>query len=224
MNFPNFSDLVPAATGFVGDIITNQQDPQLAYMWEVRVEGQEPKNFEKSIQLFAQSVTIPQRSVEEIRRKYIGETVVHAGSASDPKQLRITFYDDKRLIAYRYFMDWMNTVSDPSYGRQASSTKTRKKVNLKLKDRSDFFVGVEIDFNRAMITTIGDVTLSYDESAPFIFNVTISFDSMIFNGVDYSGRAVTETETDYVDSLNGKVRGTVNSAKEKVSEVGGSLF
>lgn len=224
MNFPNFSDLVPAASGFVGDIITNQQDPQLAYMWEVRIESQEPKNFEKSIQLFAQSVTIPQKSVEEIRRKYIGETVVHAGSTNGPKQIRMSFYDDKRLIAYRYFMDWMNTVSDPSYGRQASSTRTRKKVNLKLKDRSDFFVGVEIDFNRSMIMSVGDVNLSYDESAPFTFDVTVSFDSMIFNGVDYSGGTQSGENTDYVDDLNGRVRGAANTAKEKVKEFGGSLF
>lgn len=193
MNFPDVGDLVPGGSDILGQVITNQQDPQLAYMWEVRVESSDPRNFEKSIQLFARNATIPQRSVEEIRREYIGGSVVHAGHSTDPKQLRITFWDDKRLIGYRYFTDWMNTVSDPQYGRQASSLKTRKKVTLLLKDRTDFFVGVTIDFSRAIITNIGDVTLSYDESIPFLFNVSISYDNMTLNGMDYSGDTKNST-------------------------------
>ena len=218
MNFPDFADLVPAGSDIAGQVITNQQDPQLAYMWEVRVESSDPRNFEKSIQLFARNATIPQRTVEEIRREYIGETVVHAGHATDPKQLRITFWDDKRLIGYRYFTDWMNTVSDPQYGRQANATKTRKKVTLLLKDRSDFFVGLTIDFSRAIITNIGDVTLSYDESIPFLFNVSISYDDMTLNGVQYSGEAnrnsAVEENFNSLNSVNQSVRNATNNVRD----------
>lgn len=219
-------DLVPAGGELLGDIITNQLDPQLGYMWEVRVESADaPRDYERSIQLFARNVTLPQRSVEPIRREYMGESVVHAGYSSDPKQIRVTFWDDKRLIGYRYFNDWINQLSDPMYGRQGRQTMTRKKVVMKLKDRTDFFVGVEIEFTGAFVFNIGDVTLSYDESIPFLFNVGIQYDDMLMNGTRYSMEEIKNAtgNSDFFSKINKQLNDRISAAKNKASDFIGGL-
>lgn len=220
-------DLVPAGGEVLGDILTNQLDPQLGYMWEVRVESMDaPKPYERSIQLFARNISLPQRSVDPIRREYMGESVIHAGHSSDPKQIRATFWDDKRLIGYRYFMDWMNLLSDPQYGKQANQKRTRKKVVLMLKDRTDFFVGLEIEFTNAFVFNIGDVTLSYDESIPLLFNVGFQYDDMLMNGARYSGEDLERVVGggDFLSNISSSVRSTANRARQRASDFVGDLF
>lgn len=218
-------DLSPLAGEILTGVITNQVEPQLSYMWEVRIETP-PRvyGYERNLQLFARNCTIPQRSVEEINRSYAGGEVSHAGFATDPKQFRATFWDDKRLVGYRYFSEWMNQQSDPQFGRQANLLHSRRTIKVRLKDRSDVFLGLELVFTDAYITTLAEIALNYEESSPLMFDATMKYEKLIVNGVDYSLNGSNAGQVDLIGIANSILSNAVSSVTSRVNRAKDTLL
>lgn len=182
----DYNDYTSAGYAIAENLITGQSDPQLNYMWEVTIEGaNRPYDYHSKAQLYAVDCNIPSRSVEVIERKYMGEPVAHTANKSSTNEVRCTFWDDRSLVGYRYFNQWFNMVSDPQFGRKAKDDRIKRKVTLMLKDRTDFFKGGKVDFTNAVVTEIGEVSLSYDESAPMQFEITFRFEDMLINDTTY---------------------------------------
>lgn len=182
----DYNDYTSSGYAIAENLITGQSDPQLNYMWEVTIEGaNRPYDYHNKAQLYAIDCNIPSRSVEVIERKYMGEPVSHTANKNSTNEVRCTFWDDRSLVGYRYFNQWFNMVSDPQFGRKAKDDRIKRKVTLMLKDRTDFFKGAKIDFTNATVTEIGEVSLSYDESAPMQFEITLRFEDMLINDTTY---------------------------------------
>lgn len=180
-------DLTAAGFSLAQGLIKGQSDPQLSYMWEVNINGGHRKyDYHDRAQLFATQCSIPSRSVEVLKRKYMGESVSKPALKDHTDEIRCTFWDDKTLQGLRYFHNWFNMIYDPQYGRKAKESHIERDMVLFLKDRTDLFQGAKIEFTSAWIREIGEVELSYNESAPLQFDVTFHFSDMLINDVDYS--------------------------------------
>lgn len=178
--------LAPGARAAVTGLLTGVSDPQLSFMWEVEVNTPtRTHDFEKSMFLYARTCTIPPRTIEPMERRYIGEVISHPGHSVENRQIEVNLWDDKKLFGYRYFQQWLNLISDPHFGRQVLQNHYKRKVTIRLKDRSDIFTGVKLEFDGAYVSNISDVMMSYEESMPLIYNVSIRFDKMSINGTDY---------------------------------------
>lgn len=197
-----------------------REDVQLGYMWEVGVIGDSGYNrFEDNIvSLYALNCTIPPRSVEDVTRKYMGTEVAHPGFENSPKVIRITFWDDGSLMGYRYFSSWFNQMSDPQYGRQVSADKIKRKLFVALKDRSDVFVNFQMEFTGCYINSIGEVSMTYEESAPFRYNVSFKYDSIIYNGKTYDNPFTAFADKPlFLDILRGKANDLIGGAVSAVT-------
>lgn len=180
------SDYTAAGVAMASNLLTGQSDPQLGYMWEVNIVGaHRPFDYHSNAQLYALDCNIPSRSVEVIERKYMGESVVHTANKASQNEVRCTFWDDRSLIGFRYFHQWFNMISDPQFGRKATDEYIKRKLSIILKDRSDFFQGAKIDFINAVVTEVGEISLSYEESAPMQFEITFRFEDMLINDTHY---------------------------------------
>lgn len=184
----NVRDLAPAGGAVLSNLITGQRDPQLAYMWDVQIEGDPSGNpdVEESNRMYARTVFIPQRSVEDIDRRFLGEEISHPGAKNAPNQVRITFWIDRSLETWRYLSQWLNSTSDPTNGRGANVTDLKRVIRLRLRDRSNFFIGGSVVFSGARISQITEISLSYDENAPMVLTANFKFDTMVINETTYS--------------------------------------
>lgn len=202
----NIADLTPAGANIASSLITGRKDPQLNYMWEVGVIGG-PRSIigAPTTKMYAQTCVLPQRTVEIISRRYMGEEVNHTGHKTSPNTVRMNMWDDRSLAITRYFHEWFNTLSDPSEGKGVNIQTAKRDMFLMLKDRSDFFIGALIEFKGAYIHEIGAASLSYLESAPMTFDLTFRFDKMIINGQEYKlteqGGGTIQTIQQIVSSL-----------------------
>lgn len=187
---PSLSSTLPAAKEIGRGIITGAKEPQRSYMWEIFIKDKESESADRkpsNLMFFAKNCSIPASTIEPIRRNYMGETFNLPGNNNSPKLFRVTFWDDKSLIVYRYFQRWMNLCADPMTGRQADYKRVYKDFRVVLKDTTDFFVSSDFILKDCFPTEIVETSLSYYENDIMTFDVAFMFNHKIMNGETYEG-------------------------------------
>lgn len=171
-------------------LVTPTGEPQKGYMWEVHIRGSvyagdagiiDPTPFTKTLHYYAQSVSIPESSVEVIEDSYLGEKYHHAGKDASAKTIAITFWDDQNLYAYQFFQNWMNLMHSAAsnIGRQAMKRVYCRDATIQLKDTSDLFINAEIAVQYLFPTRLSDVSLDYNATDVMTFTVDFVYDSKV---------------------------------------------
>lgn len=149
--------------------------PQKAYMWEVEVQGLASGAL-ADMAMFAQTVSIPQTSVEQIVKNHKGGRTHYAGRDASGHTVTVSFFDDEDMTIYSYFSDWMGIIHDQDTAGSASRDQYASNLLIKLKDTEDETVTGRITLSKAFPTEIAEVSLNYDGSDTVEISVTFSFD------------------------------------------------
>lgn len=160
-----------------GRVLQGINEPQKAYLWEIEVLSSD-RQFD-SLMFYAKNITIPESSNEVIERHFMGETFREAGRETSPNTAQMTFWDDKNLSVYSYFMEHFLMMQDARFRRSIPKSMYVRDYLIKMKDSTDLFVQGKYHLKDGFVSNIGEVTLSYDSNEIVEFTVTITFDTKI---------------------------------------------
>lgn len=160
----------------IKDIRDKVDAPQRAYEFEVEIVGH------NAIELFkerVQNVSIPEVSVETIEINYKSSKTIYAGRDSSPHTCTVTFYDDESRSTYKFFKDWLDEIRSPVDGSGADRSVYSAGMVISTFAHDETTVTGTDTLSKVFPTTLGEVTLSYDTSDHFTFDVTFSFDERV---------------------------------------------
>lgn len=171
---------INVGTNMVRNMIKGVDEPQRNYMWHIVIRdtleaADKHKSDSEDLQFYATSCTIPSSTSEPIEKRYAGIKYYKSGWDSSEKILRVTFWDDKNLKVYRYMNYWYNLTNDPRTNVAVSEKKSKKDMQVVLKDTTDLFVSETIHFLGCSPTEVGDISLTYEESNVVTFDMSFQF-------------------------------------------------
>lgn len=172
----NVRDLANFGTRFGSRYFDGQDDPQRAYLFEIKIQN--PLDPFEELNLYARDVSIPEENSEPIEKHFMGKKFQYAGKEQSTKQVTINFWDDENLAVYQYFQLWMQLLHRRN-GAQIYKEQYSHDFYIILKDTTDMFENAKFKLTNAFPTSIGEVSLSYENSEVMQFQVTLAFDDKI---------------------------------------------
>lgn len=165
------------AAGVLG--LTPADEPQRNYLFETYVFGEDAFS---DLRFFVKTINIPSSSREPIVVDYMDEKLIYSGKDSSTHSITVTLWDDQDLKVYEFLNDWMRLQG--SSGMQGSDRHPfyTKKMQILLKDTTDFIINGTFEFTNVFPTEIGEVSLSYESSDIMEIPVTFTFDERSFDG------------------------------------------
>ena len=202
----------------IGDALSRRTlgriEPQKSYMFEVEFFDQTtivPSFGELKYNI--KSVTIPSFSKEVIVRPFMNTKINYAGKVADEKQIQITFWDDEGLSVLDYMHQWYALSGDLETNDSLDKDSYIKNIRVSLKDTGDTLRTGSFIFKNAFPLSIGEINLSYDDSAVMEVGITFAYDFVEFGDGLNSNLAVLDTigkVFGYDVSVTSKVTGLFN--------------
>lgn len=166
----------------IKDIRDSARAPQRAYEFEVAIVGAAAfgANAVRLLTQRVQNVSIPESSIETFEINFKSSKTIFAGRDASPHTVTVTFYDDESRETYSFFRTWMEAMRSPFDGSGVNRSEYGAAQMVISTFQHDSVVATGIDkLTTVFPTTLGEVTLSYDTSDIFTFDVTFSFDERI---------------------------------------------
>ena len=129
----------------------------------------------KNIRYQVKAVTIPMKSQEVIKKKYMGASYTYVGRSSAPNTIRASFWDNQSLDAYRYLTKWIEMMNFGDDKKKAHPMTYQRPITLRLLDVTNLFPTYTINFYDAFPVEITDAQLNYNESSEVMFDVIFQF-------------------------------------------------
>lgn len=182
--------LVRAGTRF----IKPTGEPQRGYLWEIQIlddsinkpnfiqqtiNDLNPLRSAKNIQFYAQTVTIPNSSVDVITSSYLGKKKHYPGIDRSAKQVTIAFWDDQDFTVLKYFQQWHDYINTPIKGASAERDDIIRTAIIRLKDSTDLFTNLKVQLKKTFVSDISEISLSYSNTDAARYQVTLTFDTKI---------------------------------------------
>lgn len=149
------------------------KDPQRAYMWEVKFRDSSGSG--EHVTHYAKNTAIPTSMSENIKRWHAGVEYSYPGRDVSPRIFRVTFWDNQNLDSYRYFQYWFDIMNQGVERRKVNPINYLRSVELVMKDSSDVQELFTFKFDDVYPTEVGEVTLSYAESAEYTFDIMFTY-------------------------------------------------
>lgn len=149
-------------------------NPQKSYEWEVEILGPSTGG-EPGLTARAQTISIPETSVEVIEINHKSDKTTHAGKTSSPRTMTVNFFDDEALTVFRFFKNWMQLIHNENTGGGANRTAYVATILIKQLHTDSETLSATHTVRGAFPTTIGEVSLSYDTSEHMTVDITFSF-------------------------------------------------
>lgn len=163
------------------------KEPQRAYNFEFIVAGQDGN---RDILFFAKGLTVPTISRDPIVIDYLDTRIMYSGRVSSSQTFTVTFWDDQTGHVLSYMHDWMDLTGNDDIQEAISKKKNlqmsyTRTIYVDLKDTTDLLRTGRFEFTNAFPTEIGEINLSYDDSAVVEIPVTFAYDQRRFtNDID----------------------------------------
>ena len=148
--------------------------PQMNFEWEVDILGPSTGG-ESALTIHAQTVTIPETSLDIIEMNFKSEKTTHAGRTSSPRTMTIGFIEDQNLTVYKFFKNWLNLIHNEFSGGGVNRAGYIAGINVSHLEKDSTTVSALHTILGAYPTSLGDVSLSYDNSEIMTVEVTFSF-------------------------------------------------
>lgn len=158
--------------------VRSVNNPQRNYEWEVEVLGSSVAGTLPLLTLRAETVTIPQTSVETIEINYKGQKTFHSGRDASSHTISCTFWDSEANDVYNYFKNWMeNGLSNSVSGGGTTRDQYAAELLIKLMAADSESITQTNRLTNVFPTEIGDVSLDYSGSEHKKVEVTFSYDT-----------------------------------------------
>lgn len=148
-------------------------NPQRAYEWEFEVQGSPVDEAAERLVFYAQSVSIPEKTNETFEINYKSDKTGFSGRNGSPRTFTVTFFDDESLTVYRFFRAWLDLINNEELGggtsraiHSADSLIRQLAVDSEQVTATHRMIG-------SFPTSIGEVSLSYENNEPM--NVEVTF-------------------------------------------------
>lgn len=148
--------------------------PQMSYEWEVDILGPSTGG-ESALTAHAQTISIPETSVDVIEINFKSEKTSHAGRTASPRTMTISFIEDQDLTVYRFFKGWLNLIHNEFDGGGVNRAAYIANIVIKQFQKDSETTTGTHSIIGAYPTTLGDVSLNYDSSEVMTVEVTFSF-------------------------------------------------
>lgn len=155
--------------------------PQRAYEFEVKITGG------LGIELMTQrvqAVTIPEVSHDQIEINFKSSKSMWAGRDASPHLVTVSFFDDEAQETYSTFRRWAAEIRDPRNGGGVGVGTTRAAYGgatltiTMLAHDSNTPTKIYV-FKDVWPQSVGEVSLSYENSDHMKFDVTFSYDEQV---------------------------------------------
>lgn len=149
-------------------------NPQKSYEWEVEIIGPSTGGL-NSLTAYAQTVSLPEESVEEIIINHKSERTTHAGRVASARTVTLGFFDDEGLTVYRYITNWLEIIKNSVTGGGVDRSLYGAEIVIRQLKSDSKTVSAKHTLKLAFPTSRGEVSLNYDSSEAMTFDVTFSF-------------------------------------------------
>ena len=158
--------------------VRSATEPQRMYEFEVEIQGLST-GVDENLVFYAQSVNIPEKSVEALEIPYKSERDFYPGKSTEARTATITFWDDQNHTAYRFFENWYDNLIASPVGGSTPRTESAADIAVKTLNIDEETVSSEWLYKIAFPTTLGEVNLDYNTNEIFTFDVTFQFNSRV---------------------------------------------
>lgn len=150
--------------------------PQRAYEFEVEILGAFAIPI---VSQRVQNVSIPEKAVEPIEINFKSSKSIFAGRDASPHTVTVTFFDDESRGMYTMFNAWMDAIRNPLNGGGVDRSVYQAVMLIRTFAHDEVTETGLDSLTKVFPTSVGEVTLSYDTSDVFTFDVTFSFDERV---------------------------------------------
>lgn len=156
--------------------VRSANEPQRMYQWEVEIQGLST-GVDENLVFYAQSVTLPEKSVDALELPYKSERTFYPGKPTDTRNVTINFWDDENHTAYSFFEDWYDELVASPVGGSAPRNELSANIVVRTLNTDEETESASWVYSIAFPITIGEVTLDYESNEIFKFDVTFQFDT-----------------------------------------------
>lgn len=160
------------------NIASRLSDPQRAYQFYVSFTS--PFGYGENIDLFVKNTSIPMQTMGMTKKNFGGAKYGVPTREETPSVLTITFWDSEILETYYYFLEWYKHISLGTEHHKLTPEHYLRDIKISMLRSDGKTVSKRIKMKDAFPTEIGEAVLSYDETAPFTFDVKFFFNDMEF--------------------------------------------
>ena len=153
-------------------------EPQRMYEFEVEIQGLST-GVDENLVFYAQSVNLPEKSVESLELPYKSERDFYPGKSTEARTATITFWDDQNHTAYDFFESWYDNLIATPIGGAAPRTENAADIVVRTLHVDEETVSRQWRYSIAFPTTLGEVSLDYNTNEIFTFDVTFQFNSRV---------------------------------------------
>lgn len=156
--------------------VRNLNEPQRMYQWEVEIQGLSTGGNEDLV-FYAQSVNLPEKSIESLEIPYKSERTFYPGKPTDTRNVTINFWDDEEHTVYSFFEDWYDDLVASPVGGSVQRNELSAEIVVKTLNVDEESESASWLYSIAFPITIGEVTLDYNSNEIFTFDVTFQYDT-----------------------------------------------
>lgn len=152
-------------------------NPSRAYEWEAEILGTSATG---QIPLFVErvlSVSIPETALDQIEIPHKSRSSYYAGRDASGHTMEVTFWDSESHDIYRFFKNWMETISNSSIGGGVTRDLYGAEMIIRQMAHDSTTATILHQLTNVFPTNIGDISLDYSNSAHTEISVTFSFDA-----------------------------------------------
>lgn len=171
-------DAVRGVAGAVLGQVSPLKQPQLSYMWEVKMIDPFVQDNAPVISFYAKGTAIPPSHTETIKRYIAGVEYNYPSRDISPRVFRVTFYDNQNMEVYRFFRRWKDLIGQGRTNIIGSPTTYLSTIQLLLKDTSDVLINDVFTMQECYPTEISEISLNYSEGSEATFDVVFAYNSM----------------------------------------------
>ena len=157
--------------------IRGMDNPSRAYEWEVSIEAPSAVGNLEVLVERAQNVSVPETSIETIEIPYKSRTSYFAGRDSSGHTVDIEFFDDESHQVYRYFKNWIESISSSREGGGVTRDEYGAKMIIKQLSHNSTDTTITHELTKVFPTSVGEISLDYSASEHTTFTVTMSFEA-----------------------------------------------
>jgi hypothetical protein len=157
--------------------IRETHNPQRAFEYEVEILGSTVSGTLPIMAQRVETVTIPSESLETITINYKGRKSLYTGRDGSSHTVTVYFWDDETRQTYKFFRNWMNKELDPVVGGGVTRDLYRGEMLIKMYATDSQTVMSTHKLTVVFPTEVGEISLSYADSAHLTFSVTFSYDT-----------------------------------------------
>lgn len=157
--------------------VRTTENPSRAYEWEVEVlgtssTGQLPILVERAL-----NVSIPETSVDQIEVPFKSRSTYYAGRDAAGHTVDITFWDSEGHEVYRFFKNWIESISNSSTGGGVTRDLYGAELLIKQMAHDSETITMTHQLTKVFPTSVGEISLDYSSSEHSQFTVTFSYDA-----------------------------------------------